>query len=82
MSTSLKAIEVGGVIDEQQRLHLDEPLPLTGPSRVRVIILLPEPADIPEGEWLRAASGSPAFDFLADPAEDLYTDADGQPFHD
>jgi hypothetical protein len=82
VSTDLKAIEVEGIIDEQRQLHLSEPLPITGPSRVRVIILIPEPADISEGEWLSTAAANPAFDFLADPAEDLYTDADGRPFHD
>lgn len=38
----LKALEVVGTIDEQRRLQLDEPLPIVGPSRVRVIILIPE----------------------------------------
>ena len=32
-----KAIEVGSTIDEQRRLQLDEPLPIIGPSRGRVI---------------------------------------------
>ena len=33
-------------------------------------------------EWMRAAAHSPAFDFLRDPEEDIYTLADGKPFHD
>ncbi|HEX8069996.1 MAG TPA: hypothetical protein VF546_08605 [Pyrinomonadaceae bacterium] len=82
MSTDLKAIEVEGVIDEERQLRLNEPLPVTGPSRVRVIILIPEPTDSDEREWLRAAAANPAYEFLADPAEDIYTPADGQPFHD
>lgn len=78
----LKAIEVGGTIDEQRQLQLDEPLPIVGPSRVRVIILIPDETDIDEKEWLQAAATNPAFDFLKEPEEDIYTLADGKPFHD
>ena len=77
----LKAIEVGGTIDEQRRLHLDEPLPIVGPSRVRVIILIPDETDINEQEWLQAAASNPAFDSLKEPEEDIYTLADGKPFY-
>ncbi len=77
-----KALEVTGTIDTQRRLHLDEPLPIAGPSRVRVIILFPEEADTDEREWLRLATTNPAFDFLHEPEEDLYTLDDGKPFHD
>ena len=37
---------------------------------------------IDETDWLRAAATNPAFAFLNDPAEDVYTLADGKPFHD
>ena len=82
MEAVLKAIEVVGAIDERRQLHLDAPLPIAGPSRVRVIILIPAQDDIDEGEWLRAASLNPAFDFLKDPTEDIYTLEDGKPFDD
>ena len=82
MTAGMKAIEVNGTIDEQQVLHLDERLPVSGPARVRVIILLPDDSDIDEREWLRAASTNPAFAFLNDPAEDVYTLDDGKPFVD
>jgi len=78
----MKAIEVTGTVDEQGQLHLDEPLAILGPSRVRVILLLPEEGDISEKEWLRAAASNPAFDFLKDPMEDIYTVVDGKPFYD
>jgi hypothetical protein len=78
----LKAIEVEGTIDEQRRLQLDEPLPIVGPGRVRVIILIPDETDIEEKEWLQAAAINPAFDFLKEPEEDIYTLADGKPFDD
>ncbi len=31
-----------------------------------------------EQEWLHAAAGNPAFEFLADPDEDVYSLADGK----
>ena len=77
-----KAIETTATIDAQRQLILDEPLPIAGPTRVRVIILLPDDVDINEKEWLRAASVNPAFDFLKDAEEDIYTLADGKPFSD
>jgi len=82
MGTGSKAIEVTGTIDAQHRLLLDEALPIAGPTRVRIIILIPEEADIDEAEWLRAAASNPAFDFLKSPQEDIYTLADGRPFDD
>jgi hypothetical protein len=44
-----------------------------------VIILIPEEDDVDEHEWSIAAAASPAFDFLKEPAEDLYTVHDGRP---
>jgi hypothetical protein len=82
MDAALRAIEMTATVDEQQQLHLDEPLPIAGPSRVRVIILVPDDADVNERQWLRAAASNPAVDFLKDPREDLYALADGRPFND
>lgn len=81
MDVAVKAIETTGTVDAQHRLLLDEPLPVAGPTRVRVIILFPE-EDIDEKEWLYAAASNPAFDFLKEPEEDIYTSEDGKPFHD
>jgi len=82
MDVAVKAIETTGTIDVQHRLLLDEPLHVLGTTRVRVIILLPEDADIDEKEWLYAAASNPAFDFMKEPEEDIYTSEDGRPFHD
>ncbi len=82
MDNTMKAIEATGVIDEQHRLILDETLPIAEKSKVRVIILLPEESDIGETEWLKTAASNPAFDFLKEPEEDIYTREDGKPFHD
>lgn len=35
-----------------------------------------------EAEWLHAAAHNPAFDFLKDAAEDIYSPTDGEPFRD
>jgi PHD/YefM family antitoxin component YafN of YafNO toxin-antitoxin module len=44
--------------------------------------ILREKAELEEYGWLKAAANNPAFDFLNDPEEDIYTLADGKPFHD
>ena len=49
---------------------------------VRVSHLLPEDSDINETEWLQAAAANPAFYFLKDPEEDIYTLSDGRTFYD
>ncbi len=78
----MKAIETSGTIDEQHRLVLDKPLSNVDPSRVKVIILVPENSEFEEKAWLAAATENPAFDFLRDPAEDIYAATDGKPFDD
>lgn len=78
----MNAIETTGTVDERHQLRLDQPLPIAGPSRVRVIILVPEEGDIEEKTWLKAAAANPGFDFLKEDAEDIYTRDDGKPFHD
>jgi hypothetical protein len=52
MQATTKAIETTGTIDAQHHLVLDGALPITGPTRVRVIMLVPEESDINETEWL------------------------------
>ena len=82
MQVATKAIETTGMIDAQYHLVLDGALPITGPTRVRVIILVPEESDISETEWIQAAAANPAFYFLKDTEEDIYTLSDGRPFYD
>lgn len=81
MISAIAAIETTGTVDERHQLHLDEALPLSGPQRVRVIVLYPSD-DESETEWLRAAASNPAFNSLADPEEDIYSPDDGEPFID
>ncbi|HIE31345.1 MAG TPA: hypothetical protein EYP67_03050 [Methanosarcinales archaeon] len=82
MRSTTKAIETTGTIDVQHHLILDEPLPAVGPTRVRESHLIPEDSDITETEWLQAAAANPAFDFLKDPEEDIYTLSEERMFYD
>jgi hypothetical protein len=77
----MKAIEVGGTVEADRRVRLDEPLPPGVSGRVRLIILVgeEEPTD---QEWLQAANKGGSFDFLKAPEEDRYTLRDGRPFDD
>ncbi len=81
VESEMNAIEANGIVDAQHQLRLDKPLPLPEQSRVRVIVLLSE-LEINDAEWLKSAAANPAFDFLKDEAEEIYTQADGKPFHD
>ena len=80
MHTQMTAVELTGTIDEHNQLHLDTKLPITGLKRVRVIVLATDEDEITEDEWLKAAAKNPAFQFLHDAAEDIYTLDDGKPF--
>ncbi len=82
MSSTLRAIETTGILEAEDRLQLEKPLPLKSSSRVRIIVLYSEDDDWNEEEWLKAAAQNSAFDFLKDPSEDIYTLNDGRPFHD
>ena len=79
METTMTAIELTGTIDEYQHLQLDSALPIRGPKRVRVIVLYSLDDEWTEQEWLRAAATNPAFEFLNDPAENIYSLTDGEP---
>jgi hypothetical protein len=82
MENTMAAVEVTGSIDEHHQLTLDTLLPVSGPKRVRVIVLYPVNDAWDENEWLHAAANNPAFDFLKEPEEDIYTLSDGKAFHD
>lgn len=82
MEPTMTAIEVTGRIDEHHQLQLDNPLPVSGPMRVRVIVLYSIEEEGDEIEWLQAAARNPAFDYLNDTEEDIYSLADGAPFRD
>lgn len=49
-------------------------------AQVRVIVLVEEANDLSDEDWLKAATRNPAFDFLHDAEEDIYSVSDGKPF--
>ena len=70
----MKLIEA---IFEHGRLKLLKPLSLKEHQHVWVTILSAD--DLPASQLAQLAARSPSFQFLADPAEDLYSPNDGQP---
>lgn len=78
----MNAIETTGIVDAQHQLRLDKPLPVPERSRVRVIVLVPDGDELSQSAWTKAASANPAFDFLKEAGEDVYSVTDGKPFHD
>ncbi|MBX7235348.1 MAG: hypothetical protein K1X65_13270 [Caldilineales bacterium] len=82
MEAMMNAIEMTGVIDERRQLQLDDLLPIAGPKRVRVIVFYPQVETWDETEWLYAAARNPAFAYLKEAAEDIYSVDDGKPFND
>ncbi len=79
----MKAIEINTRTDKFGNLKLDYPLNKKD-SIVRVIILLEEEAEESEEEkrWLYSIQNNPAFDFLNDPEEDIYSQTDGELIND
>lgn len=73
----MQAIETTAQVDQLGNLKLLTPLSVRN-QKVRVIILLPEEDDIDDKSWLLAVK-NPAFDFLNEPEEDIYTVRDGNP---
>lgn len=49
-------------------------------AQVRVIVLVEEANDLSDEDWLKASTQNPAFDFLHDAEEDIYSVSDGKPF--
>jgi len=79
MGIALTAVEATGYIDEKNHLQLDSILPIAGSKRVKIIVLFPAEDEWTEDEWLYAAARNPAFEFLADSREDIYSVNDGKP---
>lgn len=78
----MQAVEAYGHIDSSGSLQIQTPLPLKE-GDVKVIIMYAENEEMTEEQlWIRSVSNNPAFDFLKDPEEDIYSLNDGKPMHD
>ena len=75
----LQALERNGRIDKEGKLHLDVPLTVTDKA-VKVIVLIADEEEITDNDWQQATIGNEAFNFLNDPAEDIYSLSDGYTF--
>ena len=79
----MKAIEITTKTDKSGHLKINYPMNKRD-SNVRVIILVDEKNDEVDEEmlWLNSISSNPAFDFLKDSNENIYSLSDGEPFND
>lgn len=77
----MKAIETSGILSKRGVIKLDKPVKIEKDEKVKVIILRFEENDIDEMEWLETNASNPAFDFLKDKREDIYTVNDGKPYY-
>jgi hypothetical protein len=79
----MKAIEITTKTDKYGNLKINYPMNKKE-SNVRVIILVDEKnEDLDEEKlWMNSISTNPAFDFLKDSHENIYSLTDGEPFND
>ena len=79
MDRSLRVIETDGRVIDAKHIETKAILPVG--REVRVVVLVPTTEeDLSENTWLEAAQHNPAFAFLADATEDIYSLEDGEPF--
>jgi hypothetical protein len=76
----MKAIETTGSLEKSGLLRLDKPIAIHKKQRVKIIILYGDEDEIDEKEWIASLSGNPAFAFLKNKKEDIYSLSDGKPF--
>lgn len=74
----MNSLELDAHVDEQGRLVLDRPLPLP-PGKVRVTVSSSHGDDADDDNAFRLLASAVWAGSLADPAEDVYTEADGAP---
>lgn len=79
----MKAIEITTKTDKTGHLKINYRMNKRE-SEVRIIILVDEKNDDLDEEklWNSAITSNPAFDFLKDSNENIYSLTDGEPFND
>jgi hypothetical protein len=73
----MRAIEINARIDNKGFIQLEHPLGIKE-KKVKLIILMEEDSPENENSWLKAISSNPAFSFLNEPDENIYTANDGK----
>jgi hypothetical protein len=78
----MKAIEINSKTDKNGHLKIEYKLDKSE-KKVRILILLEEEQTEPDDEklWMNSISSNPAFDFLKNSEEDIYSLNDGEPFN-
>jgi len=77
----MRAIEINTMTDKNGHLKINYPINKKE-SNVRVIILVDDSNDDDDKLWMKAVTSNPAFDFLNEPTENIYSLTDGEPFND
>ncbi|MCD4696506.1 MAG: hypothetical protein K8S16_09730 [Bacteroidales bacterium] len=78
----MRAIEINSKTDKTGHLKINYQLNKSD-SNVRILILLDDDIKIDEEKlWLDSISKNPAFEFLNDSSEDIYSLNDGVPLND
>ncbi len=78
----MRAIEIKSKTDKTGYLKFDYNLNKSD-RNVRILILLDDNSEQDEERlWMKAISKNPEFDFLNDPAEDIYSLTDGDILND
>jgi len=79
----MRAIEINSKTDQTGRLKFDYQIGKSEKS-VRILILLEDDAYQQEEEklWMDSLTKNPAFNFLNEPEEDVYSIKDGEPVND
>ena len=78
----MKAIEIKSKTNKKGELNIHYELGKSE-ENVRVLILIEDSPNIDEEkEWIESFAKNPAFDFLSDESEDIYSLTDGEPFND
>lgn len=78
----MKAIEINSKTDKNGHLKIEYKLDKSE-KKVRILILLEEDQTESDDEkiWMNSISSNPAFDFLKNSEEDIYSLNDGEPFN-
>lgn len=76
----MRAIETTGHIDKPGLLKLDTKINFDRNKQLKIIILINDEDEIHDSVWMSGTSFNPAFDFLEDEGENIYSLSDGKPF--
>ena len=77
----MKAIELFSKTDKNGHLKINYPLNRPDSKGRILFLLVDEDEKDEESKWLTSISYNPAFDFLAEEGENIYSLTDGEPFN-